>query len=104
MIKRRSTSSGSGGGSDCIPGYSPCLIYHDGADYDCYGGSGNGPYYTAPGVVYRVTGSDPYGLTTGTAAKATRRPLLTVREGNVARLRSERPRTPLHLALSTPSR
>jgi resuscitation-promoting factor RpfB len=48
--------------SNCTPGYSPCLIYHGGADYDCYGGSGNGPYYTAPGVVYRVTGYDPYGL------------------------------------------
>jgi hypothetical protein len=56
-----------GGGDDepspnCTPGYSPCLAYHGGADYDCYGGSGDGPYYTAPGVVYSVTGSDPYGL------------------------------------------
>ena len=25
-------------------------------------GSGNGPRYTAPGVVYHVTGSDPYRL------------------------------------------
>jgi hypothetical protein len=48
--------------SDCTNGYSPCLIYHGGADYDCYGGGGNGPYFTAPGVTYRVTGSDPYGL------------------------------------------
>jgi hypothetical protein len=23
---------------------------------------GDGPYYTEPGVVYTVTGSDPYGL------------------------------------------
>ena len=53
---------GGGGGGNCTPGYSPCLVYHGGADYDCYGGSGNGPYYTAPGVVYRVTGSDPYDL------------------------------------------
>ena len=44
------------------PGYAPCLVDHGGADYDCAGGSGNGPYYTAAGVVYRVTGSDPYGL------------------------------------------
>ena len=57
-----SSSSSGGSTSDCTPGYSPCLIYHDGADYDCYGGSGNGPYYTAPGTVYTVTGSDPYGL------------------------------------------
>jgi hypothetical protein len=48
--------------SNCTPGYSPCLAYHDGADYDCAGGSGNGPYYTESGVVYTVTGSDPYGL------------------------------------------
>ncbi len=58
-------SGGSGGGStggSCTPGYSPCLVYHGGADYDCSGGSGNGPYYTAPGVTYTVSGSDPYGL------------------------------------------
>jgi hypothetical protein len=47
---------------NCTPGYSPCLVYHGGADYDCYGGSGNGPYYTEPGVSYTVSGSDPYGL------------------------------------------
>ena len=58
-----SGGGGSGGGSgSCTPGYSPCLIDHGGADYDCYGGGGNGPYYTAAGVTYRVTGSDPYQL------------------------------------------
>ena len=56
------TSGGTGGTSNCTPGYSPCLVYHNGADYDCSGGGGNGPYYTEPGVVYTVTGSDPYGL------------------------------------------
>jgi hypothetical protein len=59
------TSGGGGGGGGsvtCTPGYSPCLTYHGGADYDCAGGSGNGPYYTKPGDTYRVTGSDPYGL------------------------------------------
>jgi hypothetical protein len=45
-----------------LPGYLPCLIYHGGADYDCYGGEGLGPYYTKPGVTYHVTGSDPYDL------------------------------------------
>jgi hypothetical protein len=50
-----------GGGSNCTPGYSPCLLLGP-SDYDCYGGTGNGPAYTAPGVTYRVTGSDPYGL------------------------------------------
>jgi micrococcal nuclease len=43
--------------SSCTPGYSPCLP--PASDYDCAGGSGNGPRYT--GFV-RVTGSDPYGL------------------------------------------
>jgi hypothetical protein len=47
---------------NCTSGYSPCLVNHSGADYDCYGGSGDGPYYTEPGVVYTVSGSDPYGL------------------------------------------
>ncbi len=47
---------------DCTSGYSPCLVNHSGADYDCYGGSGDGPYYTEPGVVYTVSGSDPYSL------------------------------------------
>jgi hypothetical protein len=53
---------GGGGGGSCTAGYSPCLVYHGGADYDCYGGGGNGPYYTKPGVVYTVTGNDPYQL------------------------------------------
>jgi hypothetical protein len=53
---------GGGGRSNCTPGYSPCLLNHNYTDYDCAGGSGNGPYYTEPGVTYRVTGSDPYGL------------------------------------------
>jgi len=57
------STGGGGGGGTCTPGYSPCLVYHGGADYDCYGqGGGNGPYYTQPGVVYQVTGSDPYRL------------------------------------------
>jgi len=47
----------SGGGSNCTPGYSPCLP--PASDYDCSGGTGDGPEYTGP---VRVTGSDPYGL------------------------------------------
>ena len=39
------------------PGTPPCLA--PAPDYDCAGGSGDGPAYT--GFV-RVTGSDPYGL------------------------------------------
>jgi hypothetical protein len=49
-------------GRSCTKGYSPCLVYHGGRDYDCHGGGGNGPYYTRAGVVYHVTGSDPYRL------------------------------------------
>lgn len=42
---------------DCTDGYDPCLP--PASDYDCAGGSGDGPKYT--GYV-TVTGSDPYGL------------------------------------------
>lgn len=43
--------------SECDPNYSPCL--KPASDYDCIGGSGNGPAYT--GTV-EVIGSDIYGL------------------------------------------
>lgn len=43
--------------ANCTSGYSPCLA--PAPDYDCAGGSGDGPQYT--GYV-RVTGSDPYDL------------------------------------------
>jgi hypothetical protein len=43
--------------SDCHPSYDPCLAPM--SDYDCAGGSGNGPGYT--GTV-RVTGYDEYDL------------------------------------------
>ena len=48
--------------SNCTPGYDPCLVYHGGTDYDCAGGSRNYSYDTAPSVVYKVTGGDPYDL------------------------------------------
>jgi len=44
--------------SSCHPGYSGCLKQNAG-DYDCAGGSGNGPNYTGK---VRVYGSDPFGL------------------------------------------
>lgn len=44
--------------SNCHPSYSGCLKMNAG-DYDCAGGSGDGPNYT--GTV-RVYGSDPFGL------------------------------------------
>jgi hypothetical protein len=43
--------------SSCTSGYSPCLP--PASDYDCAGGSGDGPKYTGR---VRVTGSDPYDL------------------------------------------
>lgn len=42
----------------CTAGYDPCLP--PASDYDCGGGSGNGPEYAYETV--RVTGSDPYDL------------------------------------------
>jgi hypothetical protein len=41
----------------CTDGYDPCLV--PAADYDCAGGTGDGPAYT--GYV-TVSGSDPYDL------------------------------------------
>ena len=46
---------------NCTSGYRPCIPNRP-SDVDCYGGSGNGPRYTRPGVVYHVSGSDRYGL------------------------------------------
>lgn len=44
--------------SNCTAGYQPCLA--PASDYDCAGGSGDGPGY-AYGPVY-ISGSDPYDL------------------------------------------
>lgn len=44
--------------SNCTTGYEPCLA--PAPDYDCAGGSGDGPMY-ATGPIY-VSGSDPYDL------------------------------------------
>ncbi|QSH39353.1 hypothetical protein JXR01_03595 [Candidatus Kaiserbacteria bacterium] len=44
--------------SNCHPSYSGCLKANA-SDYDCAGGSGNGPYYT--GTV-QVLGPDVFGL------------------------------------------
>jgi beta-lactam-binding protein with PASTA domain len=41
----------------CTPGYSPCLP--PASDYDCAGGSGDGPRFTGP---VRVSGIDIYDL------------------------------------------
>ena len=54
---RKPPTLSSAGSSNCTPGYTPCLP--PASDYDCEGGSGDGPKYT--GLVH-VTGSDPYDL------------------------------------------
>lgn len=51
---------GGGGGGACHPSYTNVCLRTDVSDYDCAGGSGNGPYYVA-GPVY-VDGYDEYGL------------------------------------------
>ena len=43
---------------ECHPSYSGCLN-PNASDYDCAGGSGNGPYYTGP---VRVVGPDVFDL------------------------------------------
>lgn len=43
---------------NCHPSYSGCLD-PDASDYDCAGGSGNGPFYTGR---VRVIGPDVFGL------------------------------------------
>ena len=59
----RTATSGpltSNGGSACHPSYpGVCLLIGIG-DYDCAGGSGNGPNYVRGPI--RVVGSDPFGL------------------------------------------
>lgn len=42
----------------CHPSYSGCLR-QDASDYDCAGGSGNGPYYTGR---VKILGPDVFGL------------------------------------------
>jgi hypothetical protein len=50
---------GSGGGSDCDPNYEGQCLDPDSPDYDCEGGSGDGPDYTGP---VTVVSDDHFGL------------------------------------------
>jgi endonuclease YncB( thermonuclease family) len=50
---------GGGGSSDCHPSYEGACLRPDASDYDCLGGSGNGPYYTGR---VRVVGPDVFDL------------------------------------------
>lgn len=44
----------------CHPNYKGVCLKRNASDYDCAGGSGNGPYYVRGPV--RVVGSDPVDL------------------------------------------
>ena len=50
---------GSSGGGNCDPNYEGACLKPNSPDYDCEGGSGNGPDYTGP---VRVVGDDHYDL------------------------------------------
>jgi hypothetical protein len=45
--------------SECNPNYAGACLLASASDYDCEGGSGNGPYYTGE---VTVVGVDEYGL------------------------------------------
>jgi hypothetical protein len=45
--------------SECDPNYARACLMPNASDYDCEGGSGNGPYYTGE---VTVVGVDHYGL------------------------------------------
>jgi hypothetical protein len=48
-----------GGSGECDPNYAGACLDPSSPDYDCAGGSGDGPDYTGP---VQVVGSDPFGL------------------------------------------
>lgn len=50
---------GSGSQSNCDPNYEGACLDPDSPDYDCEGGSGDGPDYTGP---VTVVGDDHFGL------------------------------------------
>jgi hypothetical protein len=53
------TSSASAAGRSCDPTYRGECLDSNAVDYDCAGGSGNGPEYAGP---VEVVGADPFGL------------------------------------------
>jgi len=57
--RERAESEESEEASECDPNYSGACLDPDASDYDCEGGSGDGPEYTGP---VTVVGEDHYGL------------------------------------------
>jgi hypothetical protein len=57
--RERAESEASEEASECDPNYSGACLDPYASDYDCEGGSGNGPEYTGP---VAVVGEDHYGL------------------------------------------
>jgi hypothetical protein len=53
------TEGGSAARAGCHPSYEGACLDPNSLDYDCEGGSGNGPDYTGP---VRVVGDDPFDL------------------------------------------
>jgi hypothetical protein len=59
-VEKAASSSGSEAGEqNCDSNYKGECLDPDALDYDCAGGSGDGPEYAGP---VEVVGSDPYGL------------------------------------------
>jgi hypothetical protein len=59
LAARRAAADSDDSGGDCDPNYSGACLKPDSPDYDCSGGSGDGPDYTGP---VQVVGDDPYDL------------------------------------------
>jgi hypothetical protein len=60
VARHKTPKKGSGSSSQrCDPSYVGACLKLNVSDYDCAGGSGNGPYYTGP---VRVVGPDHYHL------------------------------------------
>jgi hypothetical protein len=59
VIRFQYRRRGSSSAGNCDPNYSGACLRPDVSDYDCAGGSGDGPYYTGR---VQVVGVDHYGL------------------------------------------
>jgi hypothetical protein len=59
VIRFQYRAGGSGGGGSCDPNYAGACLRPGASDYDCEGGSGDGPFYTGE---VRVVGDDHYDL------------------------------------------